>query len=74
MLFKTTVTDKHWHLIYKDDAAKAFVTSRDKDHTHEISLYADPLTNEPRLSVAIAGEKPHTHETEELKAILPAAP
>jgi hypothetical protein len=74
MLFKTTVTDKHWHLIYKDDAARTFVTSNDKGHTHEISLYPDPLTNEPRLAVALAGEKPHTHETEELKAILPAAP
>lgn len=74
MLLRTTENDSHWHLIYFDQATNQFTMSQDHDHTHMVTLYPDPLNNEPRLAIGEAGETPHTHETQSLKDPVPATP
>lgn len=74
MLLRTTEANKHWHLIYFDDQSKQFSMSTDDEHTHEVSLYPDPLTSQPRIAVAMGGDDPHTHDVQALKPALPAKP
>ena len=71
---RTTDNNKHWHLVYIDPDANVFTTSEDKDHTHEVTLYADPLTNEPRLAISEAGDPLHSHDPLPLKQVLPTKP
>jgi hypothetical protein len=74
MLLKTTVTNGHWHLVHVDQAGQKFTLSTDKDHSHQVTLFADPLTGEPQTNVSLEGEPLHSHELTELENALPTKP
>jgi len=73
-LLRTTRDRKHWHLIYIENAEEPINSSEDRGHVHPVQVFPDPITNEPRISVGLAGENPHTHNIEPLENPLKAKP
>lgn len=71
-IFKTTETEKHYHAVYMDEVANTFLTSLDNNHRHEVVIYPDPSTNEPR--VAFSEVNGHTHSLALLDDVLPDKP
>lgn len=74
MLLRTTETQKHWHLIFFDEATQSFLMSTDNGHTHKASLYADQASGEPKVVMDYAGLNTHTHDTQPLEQVLPVKP
>lgn len=74
MLLKTTTVNNHWHLVHVDQANQSFTMSTDKDHSHQVTLFPDPLDGSPKTSVSMEGEPLHSHELIELENALPTKP